>query len=260
MIKSIKLIFALAIMFSLTSCGGVSIDGNVHELKTYDTIAVIQFVVSPPEVPIFPLIDAAIYNSAVDEIVTDILDTNQLKANDLAEYTREYFNENTSVFLLCGQDYFNSPSYSSLKDKIEIFSTELDDADFSEMAIPTHSYNFFDVFENAFPLNYFYSNLDLNKPNETIAKIAKELNQKVVAIIVTGNIPFNPGFFSSRWGTYNKTIIFFYRDNGTMILSASVNSEEIKAKGSSRQGYSFIIDKYKDNLKEIIEELKILKK
>lgn len=237
-----------------------NINGNAYELRTYDTVAVIQFVVSPPEVPIFPLIDAAIYNSAVDEIIPDILDTNQLKANELVEFTKDYFNENTSIHLLCGQDYFKSPSYSSLKDKIEVYSTELNDDDFVELAIPTHSFNFFDTFDGSLPLYHINSILDIDKPDEKIARIAKELNQKVVAIIVTGNIPYNPGFFSSRWGTHHQTRIYFYRDNGTMILSAEVNSEEIKAKGSSRQGYSFILDKYKDNLKEIVEELIIKKK
>lgn len=248
-------IFALLIFIAvMSSCRSVSVDGNISELRKYDTISIIQFVVSPPYSPVIPLIDASIYNNAVEEIVTDILDTNKVKAFELAEYTANFFRDSTNITLYCGQDFFTSPEYQDLKEKVKVYKTDLADEDFLEMAIPKNSYNFFDVYDD-FPLSFFEDIPDMYVPNKTISTIANALNQDVVAIIVTGNVPTSSGFFSSRWGTVNRTEIYFYRRNGILLLSATLNSEEIKAKGNSTKGYSFILDTYKKNLSEIADEL-----
>lgn len=249
-----KILTLLLFIVVVSSCRSVSVDGNIAELRKYDTISVIQFVVSPPYTPIIPILASSIYNNSVEEIVPDILYINRVKANELAEYTANFFKDSTSIVLLCGQEYFNSPNYKKLKEIVQVYKTDLDNEDFIEIAIPENSYNFFNVYED-FSLSFFEDIPDMYVPNKTISTIANELNQEVVAIIVTGNVPTSSSFFSSKWGTVNRTEIYFYRRNGILLLSATLNSEEIKAKGNSTKGYSFILDTYKTNLSDIADEL-----
>ena len=240
------------------SCSGITITGNKKEFVNYDSIAFIQLVVSPPYVPAIPLIDASIYNNAVEEIVPDILEVNKKKANEFAEYTSNYFKDSTTMIAFSGSEYFTSEIYKSLITIVDTFGIELEDDDFFEMAIPDGSYNFYKVYED-YPLEYLDDLSALDVKSKKIGKIANHLDKELVAIAITGNIPIDAGFFTSNWGTINRTKFFFFRRDGSLILYADIDSKNIRVKGGSLNGYKFMLDFYKRALRVLAEELNINK-
>lgn len=255
----IKLFFTFAILVTLSSCKAIKLDGNIDKMLSYDSIAVVQFVVSPPYQPTFPLIDAAIYNSDVEDIVPDILEINKDKANELADYTFEFFRDSTTLNLLVGEVYYNSEEYSNLKSSIKSYSLELDDDDLFEFAIPKNSQNYFDMFES-FPGGYFDDIATDETPNKTIKKIAEILDREIVAVIATVNIPNSPGFFSSKWGTSNSVGLYFFSRDGKKLATVGTSSPNFPVSGDDPEGYGKLLNLYKQSISKIAKELNILKK
>lgn len=255
----IKLFFVLITLVTLSSCRGLKLDGDIDKLIRSDSIPVVQFVVSPPYQPTFPLIDAALYNSDVEDIIPNILDTNIVKANELAEFTLEFFRDSTTLILLTGKEYYNSEEYRKLSTNVKTYNLELEDEDLFEFAIPDGSKNFFNMYEGL-PLGYFGRHSSEEKPNKTIKKIAEELDREIIAIIITGNLPGSPGFFSSKWSTTNIVQMFFYNKNGTLLASINNESPPYRVSGNDQEGYGKLLDLYKKSISKIAKELKIRKR
>ena len=77
--KRVLLVSLIIITASLilSSCvSPVKISGKKEKVQNLKKVALIEFIITPHEKPSIPLIDAAIYNSNIDDIAADIIQTN----------------------------------------------------------------------------------------------------------------------------------------------------------------------------------------
>ena len=148
-LKITILMIALSVMI-LTSCASpVSISGNgkKEDLKKMKHAAILEFIIAPHHKPTFPLIDAAVFNSNLDDIAIEIMKTNNEKVGEYESYFGEKYKKYSGNELLFGEDYYNSELYDRISKLFSPTNTDYDDEDFPEITIVKNSENYFDFFD-----------------------------------------------------------------------------------------------------------------
>jgi hypothetical protein len=226
--KSILLSLIL-ILITLSSCvSPVIMVGNKERVKELKKVALVEVAILPVYKHTFPLIDAAIFNSNLDDAVPMIMKYNAEKIDYYSNFLGEKLNEYFDFEVLYGDELFQSDSYRNLSSKVTLYSKRTDDADFNKIFIPKDSYNFIDfssgetedtwkTTNDRFTINNSFKN--------TIITICSELDVDGIVMAVSRILPIQkPGFLTLNWARHNSIGIHFYDKGGNDIFHIKNNA------------------------------------
>ena len=241
-LKITILMIALSVMI-LTSCASpVSISGNgkKEDLKKMKHAAILEFIIAPHHKPTFPLIDAAVFNSNLDDIAIEIMKTNNEKVGEYESYFGEKYKKYSGNELLFGEDYYNSELYDRISKLFSPTNTDYDDEDFPEITIVKNSENYFDFFGNENPI-YFFRSSALQNIQPQLSEISSALQVDGLIIVVTGVSAESYMFSMER---FSVTKIIFYNDVTEDFVIVESKSKPVPGKTASIGNYTSALDQY----------------
>ena len=245
-----------AIGYFISGCfKSVEWNGETGYFKDCEKIAVLEVIISPPELPVAPLIDAALYNAKFEKIIPNVIEEQQICVNRFDTFLGETLQSISNCKVLYGNYLYNSKEYRSLRSIVKTFDLSYNDDDFPEINIPDGAYNFFDFYDTQHPLFYFEDDEILIIIKPRIATIAKELGVSGLIIGVSTEIVLYAGLFGSTGAKFLKTKIYYFNSEGDLMANGISNSDASTASASSLSDYIFHLNKYQENTYKIIREI-----
>lgn len=241
-LKITILMIAVSALILISCSSPVSISGNgkKEDLKKMKHVAMLEFIIAPHFKPTFPLIDAAIFNSNLDDIAIEIMKANNEKVNDYESYFGEKYMEYSGHELLYGEDYYNSEIYERINKTFRTMSTDYDDEDFPEITIVKNSKNYFNFFGYDNPIYYFRS-AGLKRIQPQLSEISSALQVDGLIIVVTG-VSAESNMFSME--RFSITKVIFYNDITRNFVIAESKSKPVPGKTASIDNYTTALDQY----------------
>ena len=256
-----KILFVTLVTFTisiiLSSCAShpVRMSGKKERVQNLKKVALIEMIVAPHAKPRYPLIDAAIFKSSLDNIASEIINFNIQCVDTFETYLATSFKDYFKPEIVYGKELRKSVEYSKLKDSISIETLALDDDDFPKINVPEGTLNFFNFYEKGHPL-YYFSTKQIGKEKEKISKICNTLNIDGAIIAVTGVEALEPaGILNSSWVRVNATKLYFFDKSGDYILFLKGNSEENISSADDFFNYKKMMNDYYSNVRLMFDVL-----
>src|SRR3989339_1281094 len=139
------LIVFLILVFCSCSTKLIKVEGDPAFAAQLKKAALIEFIVAPPDVPLFPLIDAGMYKGSMMKIGVRIVQVNKDKSEDFSILLGNKLKAVSGQDVLFGNDLYDSPSFLALPEKgVTLFNNNIKHSEFTEISIPKSGKNFFD--------------------------------------------------------------------------------------------------------------------
>ena len=226
--------------------------GDINKIPRNGKYALIEFIISPHVRPTTPIIDAAFYQTYLDNIVFDIIEYNLKNVNIYERYAGKKFEE-SKFDILYSDSLISNKNYQSLKGEVNVFSLDFHDLDFPQIIIPSKSYNFFNFDQTSSSLNYFDKFLE-ESDLENISKICKAMKLDGVFIINLTILPSSEmGIFFSSWWRVLNTKIYFFDSKGTKTLTISYYSDYLKGYADDYNNYVYTLKQFYSNIDDILK-------
>jgi len=242
-----RLLFLLllsAILITSCSTFKIDIDGQQEKVKNWKSLVVLEVLISPPDAPLFPLIDAGIYKGNFNDIYGEINVLHEKNADSVVKHLGHLFEQYSKSKILYGESLFAIFSPENLKKyDIKTYSLILDNENFPKIPLPKYAKNFFDFSGESSPTDYFGNkNLNLIKPR--LKKICELLNVDGL-LIVTFSVPtISVGMFGINGDRLLNGELLFFDNDGNNICSGEIRSEKSTGKAGDLTNYEFLFFEY----------------
>ena len=237
--KILKFSIWTLLLFTITSCSSIRISYYGRNNEKVQKIALISTMIGKVDQPIFPLIDAAMFNPKINKIADEIFDMEKRNVDNVRNRVAESLKTNFKVNVLFGDSLYNSLEYGDLKKNFD-FKRALDTGNerFPFIIIPKNEINPF-MFENGKVPAYF----DEKQKNYTrpISEIANKLNADLVAVSYS-YISTGAGMFGINGLANALTYLYIFDKKGNLISSSYNVSKVTQISGSDVNQFNDVID------------------
>jgi hypothetical protein len=230
----------------LTFCSGLKLDikGQEEKVKKWESIALLEVLICPPETPVFPIVDVSFYKDKFKNIYDEINFFHDKNADTIVKYLGHLLEKYSKSKIIYGENLFTLLSTDSLKKyKIKTYPLILNNEYFPKISLPNYFLNFFDFLGESSPAYYFeYANLDIIKPQ--IKKICKLLKVNGILIVI---FSINTVLVGS-WGNDGNRLLYceflFFDKEGEKICSGEIESEQTWGRPDDMLNYKFVFCEY----------------
>lgn len=199
-------------------------------------------IIAKPIQPIFPLIDAAAFNSKMNKIADEIMDAEREKLPFYRDVMAKNMKEKFGCEIIYGKDLQAHPNFEALRTKVEKKAALLTGKDnFPVVLLAPGEFNAF-AFEKGDVETFFSS----NNPNTQayVSEICKQLEVDAIAISCSRIDIVGANAFGISANARLITEFYVFRNDGRQIGNASAYSKGFKISGKEISDYKIILDEF----------------
>lgn len=147
---------AFAVMCGCGAPTMLEVRGNTTALRQARRVVLIQTVVSPPDIPDLPLIDAAVYKGEMNDSAAQILALHKQFVAPIDARMGQRLASSFHTEVVYGPSLRAWPVYRSLPQAgVRVYSTAADDEDYGGMVVPDGTFNLFDFRKSESVVDFF---------------------------------------------------------------------------------------------------------
>lgn len=249
-----KSIILFLVVLSISSCLNMKV--TTHIPYRNDTnikkIAIFEVLVGKPIQAVLPLIDAAAFNSKMNKIADEIMDTQKQKANVYRDALATNMKAQFGCEIIYGKELQNMPNFKLLKNSLANFeSLQTRNDNYPIVQIAEGEFNAF-PFERGKVNDFFIGSVDYSN---VISEICKDLNLDAIAISFTQMNTVGVAAFGISANSRVSTNLFIFDKNGKKIGHGSAYSKVIRIKGKEIADYNMILDEFNVIITPLTEQL-----
>ncbi|MGE5479966.1 MAG: hypothetical protein ACM3U1_06010 [Chloroflexota bacterium] len=240
------LIFLFMLLPILTACDtfGIKVYGDADKVKKWQNVAVIEILISPPDAPTFPLIDAGIYKGNFNDIYGDVASFHDKSCDSMVTYFGKMLSEYSKANVQYGNSLFQKITKEDLKNAgILTFSPALDNEDFPKLSLPVYAYNFFDLSKSSHPQEPF----DIDNIDAVQSQVRKICDYLKVDGVVVGTVAVNTINVSMFGASGDRELFvdyYFFDKNGENVCSGKITSSSSSDSPDDIDHYIRVFNKY----------------
>jgi hypothetical protein len=218
----LRVFFFALIASAITSCATMHIDYSGKKVNKVQSIALVSTFIGKLEQPIFPLIDAGIFNGKTNSISEQIMDN------------QRSLRKNFNCSVLYSDSLHSLKNYIDLKEKNNFRnSLRIDNEHFPIVVAASNDINPF-RFENGNVLKFFAKSENCKT---TISMLAKELNTDLIAVSYSNLSVLGVGIFGMDGYLRLDTHLFLFDKEGDLITHAHTWSKQTNITGKKINEY-----------------------
>lgn len=244
----LKLISLAIVAIALTSCATIRISHYGKKVDKVEKVALFSTMIGKIQQPIFPLIDAAVFNQKTNSIADQIMDLQKKNVDKCQVVVASSLEKNFNCKVLYADSLCNSIEYAELKENYDFKSSLRTNNDHFPLIITAKD----DInpfrFENGDVIEYFNYNTDYKF---IISELGKRINTDLIAVSYSTFTITGAGVFGIYGYLRLDTYLFLFDKYGDLISEAHTWSKPENISGNQ-------IDEYQaqlDNLSIILEPM-----
>lgn len=251
-----RFIAALSVLitFSVASCASTGKMVDFTAIQNWTKVALIEVMITPPESPVVPLLQSAIYRTGLNKLSPDITNLHQERIDKIAETLGDQLGENLGFSVLHGRQLLKHDVFKNIEDAgIKTYPTTLKNESFKSLAIPSRGYNFFNFSESDKDPNSLFngeSNLFLEQHANSIAAVCSVLGVDSVAVASFTVETTAVNFLAQGSKRLVVTLTFFDR-SGKVFYYNTASTDNENSGGGDIEAYKNVLDKYPDVIKTL---------
>lgn len=220
---------------SMVSCSTLRITNSEKKVDKVESIALISTMIGKIQQPIFPLIDAAAFNSRTNSIADQIMDAQKKSVDKCRDEIAASLKNNFNCNVLFADALHALPAHGEIRAQYNFknaLRTENDN--YPHITLATNDVNPF-PFEKGKALEFF---IDNTKCKKTMSDIAQKLNTDLVAYSYSTLSVVGVGPFGVMGNLRLDTHLFLFDKDGDLITRAQTWSKPVSISGSNVIEYS----------------------
>ena len=214
-------------------------------------IALFPVMIGGLQKPIFPLVDAAIFNKKPNSIASDIMQLQSKKVNGIRDDIATILEKYSKSKILYGESLKGSPSYSNLEKLHSSSSLITKDPNFSSIILADGDINPFKFIDaNVHSFFKFPANYKL-----TIINICKGLEVDAIAINYSFLAFRNVQLFGYTAKLNLNTHLYLFDKFGNIIGEGKASSKGFQSKGKDISEYELVLDDYSTIFAPLVQNI-----
>jgi len=245
---SFKFLSLTIIAVILSSCATMKINYSGKKLDKVQNIVLISTMIGKIQLPLFPLIDAAAFNTKPNGIADKIMDIQKQNIDKFRETLAFSLKKNFNCNVLYANALQNATGYAEVKANYDFQNSLLiNDEHYPLITLASNDINPF-KFENGVVTSYF-TNIANYKP--AISAICKKLEADLIAFSYSNLTVVGVGAFGVVGYLRLDTYLYLFDKDGDLISDAHTWSSPISTRGKEVNDYKVQLD----NLPLIMEPM-----
>jgi hypothetical protein len=236
-----RIFILITLVSGFTSCAStrVNVISNLPNGVSIDTLFQASSMIGPVFLPIFPLIDAGVFNEKVFKISNEIMDIEQ---RQMANFDSILI---ASIENVVPVKKVNSQKKSIVKDGEgeRVVQLQIDNKDFPIVYISKNSTNLVE-FGKGRNLQMMFRESELLKKN--IIKFASENNSSPIMLVYNRLAVVGVGYFGLTGNMRLETYVFIYDSYGRLIVEANGFTKPKLISGKDVGEIEGVLDEYED--------------
>lgn len=258
MLKSRMVGFVLStmVLFLLTGCFSTKkmmTKGNFETAKGWESAAIVQVNITPPELPVIPLIDAGAYRSKFHKVADKAMNVHESKIDAVSEALATLLAEKSGLQVKGGKKLYLSDEYGALEaNGVEFYENRLMNEDFPKNVIPTGCNNILDFGEIDNSWAFLAKDANISKVKENVSKTCESLGVDglIVADVMVPTL--GASAFGIKGTRILKIYLYYIDKSGTVISKAMAHSEIVGSKPDDIDTYAMVFEKFKPLCTELL--------
>ena len=248
---------AIALTLAITvfsSCATMRVNYSGKKVQKVQSIALVSTMLGKLQQPLFPLIDAAIFNDKTDKIATQIMELQQQHINRCRETIASKLQETFSCTVLYSDSLHAIEGFSALKESYNFESAlRIQSPYYPFIVTPSDDLIPF-KFQNDNVLNFF-----ANKANykSTIAAIAQQTKTDLIAVSYSTLTVVGFGMFGIVGNLNLTTHLYLFDKEGDLITDAHTWSPTMAISGKEIRDYATQLNSLPIILKPMLDKVKL---
>lgn len=232
---------------ALSSCATMKIKYYGEKVPTVQNAALISTMIGQIQQPIFPLIDAGIFNSITNGIADQIMDLQKQNVDKCRNIIGKSIQKNLNCKVIYADSLNFLPAFEEMKSKYHYKnSLKLENDNYPMIILAKDDINPFKFIDGKV---FSYFKTDLYK--EPLADIAQKLNLDLIAVSYSTLSVVNVGTFGIYGNLRLDTYLFLFDKDGNKISDAHTWSTPTNISGGKIRDYMQQLD----NLSLIFEPM-----
>ena len=242
-------LFSLAILaIAFTSCATMKVNYSGKKLNKVENIALFSTLIGKIQQPIFPLIDAGIFNVKTNSIADQIMDLQQKNIDKCQQIVAKSLESNFNCNVLYANSLHDLPGFVELKEKYDFKnSLRIESDHFPKIITAKGDINPF-KFEKGDVIKYFSNSLNYKSQ---IIEICKKINVDLVAVSYSTLSVTGAGMMGIYGYLRLDTYIYLFDKDGDLVSDGHSWSKPTNIAGKKIEEYRSQLD----NLSIIIEPM-----
>ena len=244
--KRFFIYFVLVISIVITSCSTfkIKLEGNSEKVKTFENIGILNVYICPPDSPIFPLLDAGIYNGKFNDIYADIAMYHEKNADTISTYLGKQFEKYSGAKIVYGENLYSLfPADLKNQSNLKQYSLVLNNDNFPKIPYPKYALNFFNFSDNSSPESYF-ERLDFQNIRSVIKNICEYIKTDGLIISYISVPTISVGAFGISGNRLLKGRLFFFDKNGNHVCTGVMVSNQTSSSPDNFKHYELVFSDY----------------
>ncbi len=209
------LLFSAFVVVGLTACARqiIQVTGEKEQVRTHKKFALVEVVIGPPELPVFPLLDAGIYRGAFNGNAPQIAEIHKEKIQAITEAVGSALRKSSGSEVMYGKALVTTSEYMNCV--VKEYPVALKHPRFPEAILMKQGKNLLDFGTN----EYIQDLLDKAKPTpETMASLATALNVDITVIGIVTVPTITSGMFGISGARIARVALYFFDHKGKFLL------------------------------------------
>jgi len=250
--NNLKFSFFVLSIIAFTSCSTIKVNYYGNKVNDVQSVTLVSTMIGKVQQPIFPLIDAGIFNEKTNSIADKIMDVEKKNINNYQSIVAGSLKRNYNCPVIFGDSLQNLEGYSQLKstfNKKRNLSIESNHFPFIITA-EDDIYPF--SFEKGNVLAYFKTPENYKAITSEIAKtVGTDLFAVSYSTLAVGSI----GYFGIYGSLYLATYLYIFDKEGNLVADASSISKPTSVSGKKIDEYLNQLDNISIILDPMIQKL-----
>lgn len=246
----LKHLLSFATLIALTSCASqvIKFEGDNKTVAQWKKVAFIELAIAPPEMPLFPLLDAAMYNSSFKKIFPQLNEVHASAIDSLTEQFGSAFKSVSGVEYVYGKQLVGLPEYAALETK----PLTIPNANFPELVTMAGTKNVIDVGSKSFSDNF----LNEYRPSpEVLAKIAAALKVDGLVVGMVSVPTLGAGAFGMGGPRMSKVSLYFFDATGKFHMKGFASSLPSSSSPGDIKHYQMTLEKSSGMANELASKI-----
>ena len=249
-----KITFLLLAITLFSSCAKMIIKTAVPYQKTQQNIKIALFpvMIGKVEQPIFPLIDASMFNKRTNKIADQIMDMQKKEIDKIREVAANTIKKYIGSEIIYSENLHKTERFKNLiKTNNYTNSLIIENDNFPVVLISSGDINPY-KYTNGNVISYFKES---NNYKETIINLCKELDVDAIVINYSNLNIIGVTAFGGSANIRLDTYLYVISKNGELLGNGYAYSKPIVIKGKEITDYKMVIDEYPNLFEALVNAL-----
>lgn len=246
--KKIQTICIVILAIGLISCKTMKVNYYSTSSEKVESITLLSTMIGKIQQPVFPLIDAAAFNSKTNSIADEIMDIQSQNIDKCRNLIAESLSKSFRCPVVYGDSLLSVSGFDEFREKYQSKNgLRIDNDNYPKVLLSTKDVNVFNV-DNGNFVRYIDNEEDYKT---AISEISKITNSDLVAVSFSTLSVVGAGPFGAYGALRLDTWLFLFGKSGELISDAHAWSKPSNINGKDIEEYKSQLD----NLSLILEPM-----